>query len=60
GLLVKKVLNLMEDEAKLKRMSLEARNISDEYRWSKIALITSQKYLKYIKKRNPGYISIVN
>lgn len=60
GLLAKKVLNLMEDEAKLKRMSLEARKISDEFSWSKIALITSHKYLKFIKKRNPGYISIAN
>lgn len=60
SLMVEKVLNLMEDEAELKRISLEARDIADEYSWSKIALTTSLKYLKHIKKRNPGYVSIVN
>lgn len=54
-LMVEKVINLIEDKAKLFRMSQEARKIADNYSWSKIALSTSRMYQQHYNKRNAAY-----
>lgn len=56
-LMVEKVIDLMEDKAKLKRMAQEAREVADEYSWSKIATTTSYIYQQYYKRQNSTYIS---